>query len=148
RGDLRRCGSGLCRSLWVCGLRLRFDPVFHPAASLGPAWRGGDHTRAHDRHALHVLRGRYDVEPYQRIYAGRRRSSHSSRPVLPQRDCWDLAREMAAVAAMTPLLMTKGLSRTFGGLKAVDSVDFSLAEGEIRAVIGPNGAGKTTLVSL
>ena len=55
---------------------------------------------------------------------------------------------MAAVAAMTPLLMTKGLSRTFGGLKAVDSVDFSLAEGEIRAVIGPNGAGKTTLVSL
>src|SRR5690606_35701918 len=68
--------------------------------------------------------------------------------VFPQRDCWDLAREMAAVAAMTPLLMTKGLSRTFGGLKAVDSVDFSLAEGEIRAVIGPNGAGKTTLVSL
>ncbi|UVK55664.1 ABC transporter ATP-binding protein [Mesorhizobium sp. AR02] len=49
---------------------------------------------------------------------------------------------------MTPLLTTKGLSRNFGGLRAVDSVDFTLMPGEIRAVIGPNGAGKTTFVSL
>ncbi len=49
---------------------------------------------------------------------------------------------------MTPLLVTKGLSRNFGGLKAVDAVDFALMPGEIRAVIGPNGAGKTTFVSL
>lgn len=49
---------------------------------------------------------------------------------------------------MTPLLTTKGLSRHFGGLRAVDDVDFSLDPGEIRAVIGPNGAGKTTFVSL
>jgi branched-chain amino acid transport system ATP-binding protein len=46
------------------------------------------------------------------------------------------------------LLATRGLSRRFGGLAAVDRVDFALAEGEIRAVIGPNGAGKTTLVNL
>lgn len=46
------------------------------------------------------------------------------------------------------LLETRGLKRYFGGLKAVDDVDFSLDAGEIRAVIGPNGAGKTTLVSL
>ena len=49
---------------------------------------------------------------------------------------------------MTPLLTTKGLSRSFGGLRAVDNVDFTLMPGEIRAVIGPNGAGKTTFVSL
>ncbi|MDG4894482.1 MULTISPECIES: ABC transporter ATP-binding protein [unclassified Mesorhizobium] len=49
---------------------------------------------------------------------------------------------------MTPLLTTKGLSRQFGGLRAVDGVDFALMPGEIRAVIGPNGAGKTTFVSL
>ncbi|TGQ06886.1 ABC transporter ATP-binding protein [Mesorhizobium sp. M2E.F.Ca.ET.219.01.1.1] len=49
---------------------------------------------------------------------------------------------------MTPLLTTKGLSRNFGGLRAVDGVDFALMPGEIRAVIGPNGAGKTTFVSL
>ncbi|GAA2838364.1 amino acid/amide ABC transporter ATP-binding protein 1 (HAAT family) [Aminobacter aminovorans] len=49
---------------------------------------------------------------------------------------------------MTALLSTRGLSRHFGGLRAVDNVDFSLEPGEIRAVIGPNGAGKTTFVSL
>jgi branched-chain amino acid transport system ATP-binding protein len=45
-------------------------------------------------------------------------------------------------------LETKGLTRRFGGLTAVDNVDFRLDPGEIRAVIGPNGAGKTTLVSM
>lgn len=49
---------------------------------------------------------------------------------------------------MTALLTTTGLSRHFGGLRAVDDVDFTLEAGEIRAVIGPNGAGKTTFVSL
>lgn len=52
------------------------------------------------------------------------------------------------MAAVTPLLVTRGLSRQFGGLKAVDAVDFELQQGEIRAIIGPNGAGKTTFVSL
>jgi branched-chain amino acid transport system ATP-binding protein len=52
------------------------------------------------------------------------------------------------VAAVTPLLTTRGLSRYYGGLKAVDGVDFAVMPGEIRAIIGPNGAGKTTFVSL
>ena len=51
------------------------------------------------------------------------------------------------MAAIT-LLAAQGLSRQFGGLSAVDAVDFALAPGEIRAIIGPNGAGKTTLVSM
>ena len=46
------------------------------------------------------------------------------------------------------LLETRGLSRHFDGLKAVENVDFSLDTGEIRAIIGPNGAGKSTFVSL
>ena len=54
---------------------------------------------------------------------------------------------MVAVAAVT-LLETKQISRSFGGLQAVQNVDLQLTSGEIRAVIGPNGAGKTTLVSL
>ncbi|MGE3876625.1 MAG: ABC transporter ATP-binding protein [Parvibaculaceae bacterium] len=49
---------------------------------------------------------------------------------------------------MTPLLVTRGLSRSFGGLHAVRDVDFEVMPGEIRAIIGPNGAGKTTFVSL
>jgi branched-chain amino acid transport system ATP-binding protein len=51
------------------------------------------------------------------------------------------------MAAVT-LLETHNLGRSFGGLRAVDSVDFQLPAGEIRAVIGPNGAGKTTFVGL
>lgn len=46
------------------------------------------------------------------------------------------------------LLEVRGLSRQFGGLKAVDGVNFSLRHGEILGLIGPNGAGKTTLVNL
>ncbi|MBM3600217.1 MAG: ABC transporter ATP-binding protein [Alphaproteobacteria bacterium] len=46
------------------------------------------------------------------------------------------------------LLATQGLSRRYGGLSAVDGVDFALDAGEIRTLIGPNGAGKTTLVGM
>jgi branched-chain amino acid transport system ATP-binding protein len=51
------------------------------------------------------------------------------------------------MAAVT-LLSTSGLSRHFGGLRAVDNVGFELHEGEVRAIIGPNGAGKSTFVGL
>lgn len=53
---------------------------------------------------------------------------------------------MAAV--MAPLIETHDLTRHFGGLRAVDGVDFKLEAGEIHGLIGPNGAGKTTFVSL
>lgn len=46
------------------------------------------------------------------------------------------------------LIRTENLSCYFGGIKAVDDVDFTLEEGEIRALIGPNGAGKSTFVSM
>ena len=46
------------------------------------------------------------------------------------------------------LLEARDVSRHFGGLRAVDGVDFSLDGNGIHAIIGPNGAGKTTFVSL
>jgi branched-chain amino acid transport system ATP-binding protein len=49
---------------------------------------------------------------------------------------------------MAPLIETRDLTLHFGGLRAVDGVNFTLSAGEIHALIGPNGAGKTTFVSL
>jgi branched-chain amino acid transport system ATP-binding protein len=46
------------------------------------------------------------------------------------------------------MLEIKELSCVFGGLVALDSVSFSLQQGEITGVIGPNGAGKTTLFNI
>ena len=54
----------------------------------------------------------------------------------------------AAAQAGAPLLKVENLSRSFGGLKAVSEVSFSIAEGEILGIIGPNGAGKTTLFNV
>jgi len=46
------------------------------------------------------------------------------------------------------LLQVRGVSRAFGGLKAIHDVSFRVSGGSIKAIIGPNGAGKTTLFNL
>jgi branched-chain amino acid transport system ATP-binding protein len=46
------------------------------------------------------------------------------------------------------LLETKGLTRIYGGLTAVNDVHFALPQGEVHALIGPNGAGKSTFVGM
>ncbi len=47
-----------------------------------------------------------------------------------------------------PIIAVEGLSKAFGGVKAVDDVSFELEENRLLGVIGPNGSGKTTLVNL
>jgi len=47
-----------------------------------------------------------------------------------------------------PIIKVRNISKTFGGVKALNNVSFDLLEGEVMGVIGPNGSGKTTLVNL
>jgi branched-chain amino acid transport system ATP-binding protein len=55
---------------------------------------------------------------------------------------------MSAAAPSVPLLSVRGLSKSFGGVRAVDGVGFDLGAGEMLALIGPNGAGKTTCFNM
>lgn len=47
-----------------------------------------------------------------------------------------------------PFIKLEGLTKKFGGLTAVDEVDFEIEKGKITAIIGPNGAGKSTFFNL
>lgn len=59
-----------------------------------------------------------------------------------------VAARSAAKAANDIILDVRGLSRSFGGLKAVQDVSFQVRKGSILGIIGPNGAGKTTVFNL
>ena len=43
------------------------------------------------------------------------------------------------------MLSIKGVSKHFGGLKALKNVSFDIADGRVHGIIGPNGSGKTTM---
>jgi branched-chain amino acid transport system ATP-binding protein len=52
------------------------------------------------------------------------------------------------MSAPTPALEGLGLTRPYGGFKALDGVDITVPKGEMRGIIGPNGAGKSTLMDV
>ncbi|MEO8540553.1 MAG: ABC transporter ATP-binding protein [bacterium] len=49
---------------------------------------------------------------------------------------------------MTAAIITRGLTKDFGSLRAVDSLDLEVAQGEVFGFLGPNGAGKTTTIRM
>ncbi len=71
------------------------------------------------------------------------------RPAPPVRRAATFAQRAVRVAHRPgTLLDVRHLSRSFGGLRAVDDVSFTVEAGEILGIIGPNGAGKTTLFNV
>jgi branched-chain amino acid transport system permease protein len=96
---------------------------------------------------LVVLVAPEGVLPKLRDALARRKGKGAARPAIV---------EPGAAAVMPPprsptsavLLRVANLSRSFGGLRAVQDVSFEVRKGEVLGVIGPNGAGKTTLFNV
>jgi ABC-2 type transport system ATP-binding protein len=58
------------------------------------------------------------------------------------------ATQPAGAAATPPALETRGLTKVYGSLRALDGLDLAVAPGEMYGLLGPNGAGKTTAIRI
>ena len=83
------------------------------------------------------------IEALFGAWSRKRDSAHENRELGPAPPAFRAPTERHGA-----LLQVEGASRSFGALRAVESVSFAVTRGEIVALIGPNGAGKTTLLDM
>ena len=115
----------------------------HPGRDLRPRDHRGDHRGARGR----VLEGARPDPPRARRSRAEAPGRSRRRSRSPQRAPPQPAPSRASVSDEV-ILEVHGLSKSFGGLKAVQDVSFEVRKGMILGIIGPNGAGKTTLFNL
>ncbi len=78
-----------------------------------------------------------------------KRSGNGKEPATATKDATSAAQARAAeLDAKAIVLDVREITKSFGGIRAVDDTSFTLREGEILGLIGPNGAGKTTIFDL
>ncbi len=94
---------------------------------------------------LVVLVAPEGIVPKLRDALARRRQGGASRAPVAELPAAAAARRSVGDEV---LLRVSGLSKAFGGLRAVQEVSFEVRKGEVFGIIGPNGAGKTTLFNL
>ena len=87
--------------------------------------------------------------PHGVVWAVRDRWGRTAPPVAPRSDAPPCAAPSPArTGPQGVLLEIRGLSRSFGGVKALNDIAIEVRRGEILGIIGPNGAGKTTLFNV
>src|SRR5947209_6047464 len=150
RGDLRHCR-------WALRLfqRQHFagDDFHQPLGGRprhGAAWRHR-HAGRSDRRQRDILDIARQRRAADRILArpfGLRDLVYRARLSAGYR--WDDPKLVTArlEAGMNPLLQVSGLTRSFGGVRAVDDVSFDLSPGKLLALLGSNGAGKSTCFNI
>ena len=118
----------------------------HPERHLRSRHRGADPGGA----GRHVLEGaRLRLPPLAAPGSGAAGCDGAAKRPLRRLEQRHAGRPRAgAIVRRGPLLSVRGLSVSFGGLKAVQDVSFDVARGTILGIIGPNGAGKTTVFNL
>lgn len=139
----------LLGSLYLIGIPRLFDLGLTPLAALNAGWLILILERPRGLSAL-LGRVRDGYHGAVARLAGLDPPGSGAPEPAPARS---VGREPARPAAPAPagradLLVVQGLSKRFGGTRAVDGVSFSVAPGDRLGIIGPNGAGKTTLFEL